>query len=76
VAQVGQHPVNVRLKRPHRFSQQPGVERHGGPALLADMHDHLTGVLAARPDAIGLPGTAGAVEQTYQALTAILRPAS
>ncbi|MDR3032804.1 MAG: hypothetical protein LBV78_06805, partial [Kitasatospora sp.] len=57
----------------HRYVQQV-VERHGGPALLADMHDRLSAVLAARPDAIVLPSTAGAVEETYQALTAILHP--
>jgi hypothetical protein len=57
----------------HRQVQEI-VERNGGPALLAGMHDQLTAVLAGRPDAIVLPSTAGAIQQTYQALTAILDP--
>jgi len=58
----------------HRHVQEI-VEHHGGPALLADMYDQLTAVLAGRPDATVLPSPAGAVQQTYQALTAILDPA-
>jgi len=48
------------------------VERSGGPALLARMHDQLTGVLAARPDATVIPSVAGAIGETYEALTAVL----
>jgi predicted ABC-type ATPase len=55
----------------HRYVQEI-VERNGGQALLAEMHDRLTGVLAARPDAIIVPSAAGAIQQTYQALTAVL----
>jgi predicted kinase len=50
------------------------VERSGGEAHLADTHDRLMAVLAARPDAIVVPSVAGAIQQTYQALTAILDP--
>jgi len=57
----------------HRQVQEI-VGRLGGQALLAGMHDQLTGVLTARPDAIVVPSTAGAIQQTYQALTAILDP--
>jgi predicted ABC-type ATPase len=55
----------------HRQVQEI-VERDGGLALLADMHDQLTHVMAARPNAIVLPSTEGAIRQTYEALTAIL----
>jgi hypothetical protein len=55
----------------HRHVQEI-VERSGGQALLAGMYDQLTAVLAARPDATVIPSVAGAVEQTYRALTAIL----
>lgn len=50
------------------------VEHNGGQAFLADMHDQLTAVLAERPDATVVPSVAGAIEQTYQALTAVLDP--
>ena len=58
----------------HRQVQQI-VERGGGLSFLARMHDQLTAVLAARPDAIVVPSAAGAIEQTYEELTAILDPA-
>jgi predicted kinase len=48
------------------------VEDMGGQALLADMHDRLVAVLAARSDATVVPSIAGASQQTYEALTAIL----
>jgi len=50
------------------------VECSGGQALLADMHDQLTTVIAARHDATVVPSVAGAIQQTYEALTAILDP--
>jgi predicted kinase len=50
------------------------VERSGGQALLADMHDQLAAVLAARPHARVVSSIAGATQQTYQTLTAILDP--
>jgi hypothetical protein len=50
------------------------VERNGGQALLAGMHDQLTAVLAARPDATVVPSVAGAIQQTYEALVAVLGP--
>ena len=59
----------------HRYAQEV-VERNGGRAFLAGMHDQLTAVIAARPDAIVVPSVAGAIQQTYQRLTAILRPES
>jgi predicted kinase len=55
----------------HRQVQEV-VERNGGQALLAGMYDQLTVVLAARHDAIVVPSAAGAVQQTYEALAAIL----
>jgi len=57
----------------HRQVQQI-VEHSGGQALLADMHDQLTAVVAARHHAIVVPSVAGAIQQTYEALTAILDP--
>jgi len=62
----GEHPWHQQV--------QQIVERGGGQALLARMHDQLTAVLAARPDAVVVPSTAGAVQRTYKALTAILDP--
>jgi hypothetical protein len=38
------------------------------------MHDQLIDVLAARPDATVIPSAAGAIQQTYEALIAILDP--
>jgi polyphosphate kinase 2 (PPK2 family) len=55
----------------HRQVQEI-VERNGGQALLAGMYDQLTALLAARHDAIVVPSAAGAVQQTYEALAAIL----
>jgi predicted kinase len=55
----------------HRQVQEI-VEHNGGQALLADMHDQLTAVLAARSDATIVPSIARAIQQTYEALTAIL----
>lgn len=55
----------------HRQVQEI-VERSGGQELLARMHDQLAVVLAARPDAIVLASVAGAIHQTYEALTAVL----
>ena len=57
----------------HRQVQEI-VERLGGQAFLADMHDQLTAVLAARPDATVIPTAAGAIQRAYEALTAILDP--
>lgn len=57
----------------HRQVQEV-VERNGGQALLAAMHDQLTAVLAARPGATVIPSAAGAIQQTYQALAASLDP--
>ena len=51
---------------------QEVVEHSGGQAFLADMHDQLTAVLSARRDATVVPSVAGAIRQTYDALTAIL----
>ena len=57
----------------HRHVQQI-VEDLGGPAFLADMYDQLTAVVEARPDARVVPSVAGAIGQTYQALTEVLDP--
>ena len=48
------------------------VDDLGGQALLADWHDQLVAVIAARSDARVVPSTAGAIQQTYEALTAVL----
>ncbi len=48
------------------------VERNGGPALLADMHDRLIDMVRARPNAVVVPSVAEAVHRTYEALIAVL----
>lgn len=50
------------------------VERSGGRTLLAEMHDQLTVVLAARPSATVIASEPGAVQDTYRAMTALLDP--
>jgi predicted kinase len=49
------------------------VEQGGGTALLADIYDQLTSVLAARPQVTILASTEGAITEDYQALTTILQ---
>jgi len=48
------------------------VEREGGHALLARMHDQLTEVLAARPSAEVLASEEGEIARTCRALAALL----
>lgn len=48
------------------------VERSGGVRLLGQMHDQLGEVLLSRPDAIVITSEEGQVQQTYEALLAIL----
>lgn len=48
------------------------VESSGGLSLLGEMHDRLTEVLQFRPEAAVVPSAAGRLEQTYDALTAVL----
>jgi predicted kinase len=48
------------------------VERPGGDSVLATLHDQLTDVVRARPAALVLPSESGHVEQTYDALRAVL----
>ncbi len=48
------------------------VDQMSGQALLADIHDQLVAVIAARSDARVVPSIAGAIQQTYEALTAVL----
>ncbi|GAA2777794.1 AAA family ATPase [Saccharopolyspora taberi] len=55
----------------HRWVKE-AVERDGGPALLAEMHDRLTAVLRARPDAVVVRSAEDEVEQTYRALLRVL----
>jgi hypothetical protein len=55
----------------HRYVQEI-VEQGGGEALLASMHDELTAVMAARPRAIVIPSTEGAIQRSYQALIVAL----
>lgn len=61
-------------KLPWHQQVQEIVERNGGQVFLADMHDQLTAVLAARHDATVVLSVEGAIQQTYEALTAILDP--
>ena len=58
----------------HRHVQQI-VDETGGRAVLADMHDRLTEILRARPDAVVIPSREGAVTPTYRALCSVLDPA-
>jgi hypothetical protein len=55
----------------HRQVQEI-VGHSGGQDLLARMYDQLITVLAARPGATVLASTQGEIQQTYEALTAIL----
>ncbi|MFI0467680.1 AAA family ATPase [Saccharopolyspora sp. 5N102] len=48
------------------------VDREGGPSRLAAMYDQLADVLGRRPAAIVVTSVAGEVEQTYEALVAVL----
>ena len=48
------------------------VERDGGAELLAEMHDRLTEVVRARPNAVVVPSIADDVDRTYQALATVL----
>jgi predicted kinase len=66
-AQRGAHDADVWH---HQVRQI--VDRGGGVTLLAAMHDALTELLSAWPDALVIPSVAGAVKQTYQQLTAAL----
>lgn len=51
---------------------QDVVDQMTVQALVADIHDQLTAVIAARSDARVVPSIAGAIQQTYDALTAVL----
>lgn len=55
----------------HRQVQEV-VDRSGGVSLLADMYDRLTDVLRSRPASTVVPSEAGAIQQTYAALAAVL----
>jgi predicted kinase len=57
----------------HRLVQQI-VGDLGGPVFLASMYDQLTAVVEARPNVRVVPSVAGAIQQTYQALTEVLDP--
>ncbi len=48
------------------------VELNGGTALLVEMYERLCGVLQSRPSYAVVPSGAGAVSETYEALTAAL----
>ncbi len=53
------------------------VNRGGGPAMLAEMHDRILHVIACRHAAIVVPSVYGEIEATYQALcTALGRQAT
>jgi predicted kinase len=55
----------------HQYARQV-VEVGGGPALLARHYDQLADVLAARPGAVVLRSAEGKIQETYEALAAIL----
>lgn len=57
--------------RLHRQVQEV-VERSGGSALLAAMHDALAEVVSARSNVVVIPSIPGEVGRTYAALTAVL----
>jgi predicted kinase len=48
------------------------ADRMSSEALVADIHDRLVAVIAARTDTRVVPSVAGAIQQTYEALTAVL----
>jgi hypothetical protein len=48
------------------------VDASGGLSLLGDMYDRLTEVSAARPNAVVVPSSAGAIETTYRTLERLL----
>lgn len=48
------------------------VERNGGPTLLARIHDHLTAYLPSRPDCTVVDTESLTVEETYDAVIAVL----
>lgn len=48
------------------------VDENGGRGLLADMYERLVDVLQARPATTVVPSVAGAVQQTYDAVRAVL----
>lgn len=54
----------------HRHVQEV-VDRSGGRSLLADMYDRLTDVLRSRPACRVVPSEVGAIQQTYESLTAV-----
>lgn len=51
------------------------VESGGGSELLGQMHDRLSAVIAARPEAVVIPSRAGAVEATYRRFVAAITAA-
>jgi hypothetical protein len=55
----------------HREAQEV-VDASGGLSLLGDMYDRLTEVSAARPNAVVVPSSAGAIETTYRTLERLL----
>ena len=55
----------------HRLAGEV-VDRNGGLSLLADMYDQLLDVLRRRPSARVVRSDPGGIEQTYEALVAVL----
>jgi predicted ABC-type ATPase len=51
---------------------QEVANRMSGQALVADIHDRLVAAIAARSDTRVVPSIAGAIQQTYEAFTAVL----
>ncbi|MEV6843139.1 AAA family ATPase [Actinoplanes sp. NPDC051411] len=49
------------------------LEQRGGPAALAKMHDDLLDVVRLHPEAVVVPSTAGAVDETYDLLAEALK---
>lgn len=70
----------ARFERRGRDSDDPWIRHHhrliglrGGPVLLGSMHDDLLALVRERPGAVVVPSVAGAVRETYELLTDVLR---
>ena len=69
-----------RFERRARESDDEWIRHHhrliaeqGGARVLGEMYDNLLAVVAARPDAVVVRSTAGAVRETYELLADALR---
>jgi predicted kinase len=74
------HAAIERFNRRAHDSDDPWIRHHhrlielsGGPVALGAMYDNLVEVVRLRPDAVVVPSTAGAVQETYALLADALR---